>query len=359
MGTNTMQALVLHAVGDLRYERVPRPVPRAGEALVRVAAVGVCGSDVPRIFEHGTYRFPLIPGHEIAGVVEEVVGAGTRHRGERVTVKPIIPCGQCAYCQIGSFAQCASYDYLGSRTDGGFAEFVRVPQRNLVPLPESVDLVDAALAEPAAVALHALRQGGVEPGDVVAILGTGPIGMILAQWARILGAAKVLLTDVDGEKLRMAKELGLGITFDARKGDPVAWAERVSGGRRPDLVVEAAGVSATFEQALRMARPLGRVVIMGNPTGEVRLPQGTVSQILRKELTIKGTWNSCFTELPVDEWQVVVEMLAKGRLNLRGLISHRLPLSKGVEVLEMMRSRREAYNRVVLINEGAEEGERQ
>jgi L-iditol 2-dehydrogenase len=183
--------------------------------------------------------------------------------------------------------------------------------------------------------------------------------MILAQWARILGAAKVLLTDVDGEKLRMAKELGLGITFDARKGDPVAWAERVTGGRRPDLVVEAAGVSATFEQAIRMARPLGRVVIMGNPTGEVRLPQGTVSQILRKELTIKGTWNSCFTELPVDEWQVVVEMLAKGRLNLRGLISHRLPLSKGVEVLEMMRSRREAYNRVVLINEGAEEGERQ
>jgi L-iditol 2-dehydrogenase len=108
-----------------------------------------------------------------------------------------------------------------------------------------------------------------------------------------------------------------------------------------------------------MARPLGRVVIMGNPTGEVRLPQGTVSQILRKELTIKGTWNSCFTELPVDEWQVVLEMLAKGRLNLRGLISHRLPLSKGVEALEMMRSRREAYNRVVLINEGAEEGERQ
>jgi len=350
--TDMMQALVLHAVGDLRYERVPRPVPGAGEALVKVAAVGVCGSDLPRIFEHGTYQFPLIPGHEIAGIVEEVVGGGTRHRGERVTVKPLIPCRHCAYCQIGHFAQCVAYNYLGSRTNGGFAEYVCAPQSNLVPLPDEVELLDAALTEPAAVALHALQQGGVEPGDVVAILGTGTIGMILAQWARILGATKVLLSDVEPPKLRKATHLGLGLTFNAREGDPVAWAKRVTRGHRPDLVIEAAGVSATFEQALRMVRPLGRVVIMGNPAGDVLLPQGTVSQILRKELNIRGTWNSRFTELPVDEWQVVLNMLANGRLDLHSLISHRVPLSKGVEALEMMRSRREPYTRVVLVNEG-------
>ena len=178
MAMETMQALVLHGIGDLRYERVPRPVPGSGEALVRVVAVGVCGSDLPRIFEHGTYRFPLIPGHEIAGVVEEVVGIALRRPGERVTVKPLMPCGECAYCQVGDFAQCRSYDYLGSRSDGGFAEYVRAPQSNLVPVPEGVHMVDASLTEPAAVALHALRQGGVEPGDAVAILGTGPIGMM-------------------------------------------------------------------------------------------------------------------------------------------------------------------------------------
>jgi len=349
----TMQALVLHAVGDLRCERVPRPIPANGEALVRVAAVGVCGSDLPRIYEHGTHRFPLIPGHEIAGVVEEVAGAALRSPGERVTVKPLIPCGRCAYCEIGSFAHCTAYDYLGSRTDGGFAEYVLVPQGNLVPLPEGVDLVDAALTEPAAVALHALRQGRVEPGDVVAILGTGPIGMILAQWSHILGAGRVLLTDVDPRKLRLAARLGLGATFNAGEGDPVAWVEQVTNGQGPDLVIEAAGAGATFEQALRMARPLGRVVIMGNPAGEVRLPQGTVSQILRKELTIRGTWNSRFTELPVDEWGVVLDMLASGRLDLASVISHRVPLSRGLEALEMMRSRCESYSRVVLINESA------
>jgi len=358
MDGETMQALVLHGVGDLRCERVPRPIPKEGEALIRVVAAGVCGSDVPRVFEHGTYRFPLIPGHEIAGVVEDVVGAGAWRRGERVTVKPLIPCGECAFCQIGALAQCTAYDYLGSRSDGGFAEFVCAPQRNLVLVPEGVALTDAALTEPAAVALHALRQGGIEPGDVVAILGTGPIGMILAQWARILGAGRVLLTDVDPQKLRLAEQLGLGTTLNASQADPIAWAEQLTGGRRPDLVVEAAGVSATFEQALRMARPLGRVVIMGNPAGEVRLSQSTISQMLRKELTIRGTWNSRFTELPVDEWRVVLDMLADGRLNLGALISHRLPMSRGVEALEMMRSKSQPYNRVVLVNESAQHDNR-
>lgn len=347
--TESMSALVLHAVGDLRLERVPRPVPQAGEALVRVAAVGVCGSDLPRIYEHGTYRFPLIPGHEIAGTVEEVRGPGECRVGERVAVIPLVPCRRCAYCEIGAYAQCRAYDYLGSRRDGGFAEFVCAPVANLLPLPEGVDLVEAALTEPAAVALHALRQGGIEPGDTVAILGCGPIGMMLAQWARLLGAGRVLLVDIDDRKLHTARELALGETCNARAADPVAWAEALTGGRGVDLAVEAAGAGAAFEQALRMARALGRVVIMGNPSGDLVLPQATVSQALRKQLTIRGTWNSDFAALPVNEWQVVLEMLAAQRIALRPLISHRVPLAEGVRALEMMRERREEYNRVVLV----------
>lgn len=349
--TRMMNALVLHAVGDLRYEQVPRPTLRQGEALVRVVAVGVCGSDLPRVYEHGTYRFPLIPGHELAGVVVGLKGAGPHRPGERVTVKPLIPCGQCAYCEIGSFGQCLAYDYLGSRSDGAFAELVRVPQANLVPLPEGADLHDAALTEPAAVALHALRQGGVAPGDVVAILGSGPIGMMLAQWARVWGAGRVLLVDIDPQRLQVAQELGLGETYNARQGDPVAWAQRITRRQGADLVIEAAGTSATFEQALRMARPLGRVVIMGNPAGDVLLPQATVSQMLRKQLTVVGTWNSHFAALPVDEWSIVVEMLAARRIDLGSLITHRIPLAEGVRALEMMRDRREFYNRVVLVND--------
>lgn len=354
MAEAMMHALVLHAVGDLRYETVPRPIPKEGEALVRVAAVGICGSDVPRIYEHGTYRFPLIPGHEVAGVVEEVVAPGERIPGERVTVKPLIPCHACAYCEIGAYGQCVAYDYVGSRRDGAFAEYLCVPQGNLVPLPEGVPLLEAALTEPAAVALHALRQGGVQAGDTVAILGTGPIGMMVAQWARIGGAAEVLLVDIDPRKLAVAAELGLGRTFNAREGDPVAWSQEVTAGRGVALVIEAAGAPSTMEQVLCMVRPLGRVVLLGNPSTDVLLPQGTVSQVLRKQVTIRGTWNSHFAALPVDEWRTVLQMVAAGRLELSPLISHRLPLSQGVAALEMMRDRRAFYNRVVLLNEGLE-----
>ena len=194
---DTMQALVLHGIADLRLERVPVPAIRAGEVLVRVAAAGVCGSDIPRVYEHGAYHHPLIPGHEFSGVVAQV-SDDTRHRvRERVTVKPLIPCRRCPYCETGALAQCVSYDYLGSRSDGAWAEYVRVPEANLVPLPEGLSIVAAALSEPAAVALHAMRQGHVAAGDTVAILGTGPIGMILAQWARVVGAGQVLLLDID------------------------------------------------------------------------------------------------------------------------------------------------------------------
>jgi L-iditol 2-dehydrogenase len=349
-----MKALVLHALGDLRLEERPIPRPGPGEALVRVAAAGVCGSDLPRIYEHGAYGFPLIPGHEFSGIVVDVATENPCCIGERVTVKPLIPCKSCRYCEVGAFGQCVSYDYLGSRRDGAWAEYVCVPVENLLRLPREVDLVDAALTEPAAVALHALRQGGIEPGDVVAILGVGPIGMMAAQWARIWGADRILLVDIDERKLQTARRLWLGETWNARNGDPADWAQVQTEGRGVDLVVEAAGASVAFEQALRMARPLGRVVILGNPRGNVTLPQETVSQLLRKQLIVRGTWNSSFSALPVDEWRVTLDMIAGRRLDVRSLISHRAPLTEGIETIEMMHRAREYYSRVVLVNPGVE-----
>ncbi|MCY3021591.1 MAG: alcohol dehydrogenase catalytic domain-containing protein, partial [Planctomycetota bacterium] len=135
----TMQALVLHAVGDLRVERVPRKQPRAGEVLVRVAFCGVCGSDLPRLFIRGTYRFPTVCGHELAGTVAECgEGVTGLPLGEKVTLFPLLWCGHCAACEHGHYARCINYDYLGSRSDGGFAEYVVAPRRNILPLPPNV-----------------------------------------------------------------------------------------------------------------------------------------------------------------------------------------------------------------------------
>ncbi|MDW8322262.1 MAG: alcohol dehydrogenase catalytic domain-containing protein, partial [Armatimonadota bacterium] len=144
-----MKALVLHAVGNLRYEEVPLPEPGAGEVLVRVAYCGVCGSDIPRIFSKGTYRYPLIPGHEFAGVVERCgEGVSAFAPGDRVAVFPLVWCGRCAACEKGRYVQCEQYDYLGSRRDGAFADYVVAPARNLLRVPEGVSLQDAAMTEP-------------------------------------------------------------------------------------------------------------------------------------------------------------------------------------------------------------------
>ncbi len=154
-----MKALRLYAPGDLRLEDVPIPFPKPDEVLVRVLACGVCGSDIPRIFEHGTYKYPLVPGHEFSGIIEKVGSeTGKDWVGRHVVIYPLIPCRQCSSCYSGLYTQCLNYDYLGSRRDGGFAEYVTVPRSNIIPAPDGVPGMLSAMTEPCAVALHAVRH---------------------------------------------------------------------------------------------------------------------------------------------------------------------------------------------------------
>jgi len=345
-----MKSAVLHAIGDLRYEDTPMPKPCIGEAMIKVRAAGVCGSDIPRVMKKGTYSFPLIPGHEFAGEVVEI-GTGTESCsvkiGDRVAVFPLIPCGKCVYCQIGEYAQCDDYNYLGSRRDGGFAEYVVAPIENLVPVPDNVDFECAAMAEPASVALHALRRTGVDVGDNVVILGAGTIGIILAQWARICGAGRVFVTDIAQDKLKVAMDYGFSC-INSKLEDPV---ERIIKGteRGADISIEAAGTPVTFEQSLRMTRKLGKVILMGNVSGDVVIPERTASIILRSQLAIYGTWNSSITAIPKNEWRTALHFMSSGVLNLKPLITHRFPLSEANKAFDMMYNRREFFNKVIFV----------
>lgn len=346
-----MKACVLHAAGDLRVETVETPRPGPGRVLLRVAACGVCGSDIPRVFEKGTYRFPLIPGHEFAGVVEELgEGVNPAWLGKTAAVFPLIPCRNCPMCLIGAYAQCADYDYLGSRSDGAFAGHVTVPEWNLVPVPEGLSPLEAAMCEPAAVAAHALRRAAPDPGGTVMIFGAGPIGLMLAQWAAAWGAARVLLADIDPEKLRFAREQGFTGTCNPLEADPAEWARTLTGGGA-DVVIEGSGSGAAFAQAVKCARPFGSVVLMGNPAGAMTLPQQAYSTVLRNELRLLGTWNSVYAAPPRDEWRMALDAMASGRLRALPLVSHRVPLEGLPEALEMMRDRRGFFNKVMLVNE--------
>ena len=188
-----MKAWVLHKANDFQFNEVDTPVLEANEVLVAVKAVGICGSDIPRVYQTGAHRHPLIPGHEFSG---EVVAVGekvdSKWLQKRVGIFPLIPCKKCMPCKKKQYEMCRNYDYLGSRRDGGFAEYVAVPKENLLELPDQVDFEEAAMLEPMAVAVHAIRRMDVQTSDTVVVCGLGTIGMLLLLFLMEKGVKNIL-----------------------------------------------------------------------------------------------------------------------------------------------------------------------
>lgn len=345
-----MDALVLHGVGDLRQDQVGMPEPLAGEVRVKIGYCGVCGSDIPRCFVKGTYHFPTVPGHEFAGTID-ALGAGVEgfEVGQPVAVFPLLWCGKCEACQRKAYAQCSDYDYLGSRSDGAFADYVTAPTANLIPVPDGVSLREAAMAEPAAVARHAVQRAGeMKDGESVAVFGAGPIGLMVAQWARAAGGG-VMLVDIVPEKLEQAKELGFEKSFNSMSGDPVEWINEQTGGEGAAVCIEAAGVPITMIQASKAVARAGRLVLMGNPSADVTLPAAVISQLMRREVSLWGTWNSFYDpEAATDDWRESLAAMADGRLQADRLVTHDVPFAEGIGALEMMRDQSEFFSKVML-----------
>lgn len=329
-----MKAYVLHGIGDLRYENRPLPELRPGWALVRVLAAGICSSDIPRIFEKGTYHFPTVPGHEFCGQVEAVADeSDSGWVGKRVGVFPLIPCKTCDSCKKTQYETCSHYDYLGSRRDGGFAEYVAAPVWNLMELPNAVSDVQGALLEPAAVALHAVRRAGIRPGEQVCVVGSGAIGLLAGQWAKRYGAARVMIKGRNEAKRELVQHCGLTYC--------------VSTGGNYDCVIEAAGTNQALEESLALAAPGGRVVLIGNPDGDRKLSQNVYWSILRKQLTLIGTWNSSYGYAESD-WAETARAMAAGELIATPIVTHifdQLSLKKG---LAIVRDGSEPHGRVVI-----------
>jgi L-iditol 2-dehydrogenase len=338
-----MRAAILHAPGDIRIEAVPEPTPAAGHALVRVDAVGVCGSDIPRILTKGAHRLPVIPGHEFCGTVVATNGVAVPV-GQRVTVPPLIPCFRCDPCRRGLFSLCRDYSYFGSRQDGAYSQLVSVPATNLLPVPEAVDDVAAASVDPAAIALHAIWRCGLTVGERVAVVGAGPIGLFAVQWAAIVGASTIVALDVMEQKLQLAAALGATETRDAGDADDLTGSV--------DVVVETAGVPAAERQAVRLAAARGRVVFIGIPVQNVTFDQATFDHLLRQEVDLHGAWNSFSAPFPGREWTVTVDMMARGRLATAEIVSHREALDQLPGVLERMGQRQEFFSKVMFFPNG-------
>ena len=348
-----MKAQILYGIGNIKYTDAQIPVPVREQALIKLTRCGICGSDVPRVFKTGAHSMPLIPGHEMAGVVEKCQ-IRPDLVGKRVGVFPLIPCKKCAQCLAGRYEMCENYDYLGSRRDGGFAEYVAAPVWNLLPVPDSVSDDEAAMLEPMAVAVHAMRQITISKGDNIVVCGLGTIGLLVAMFLRDAGYRNVFCIgnkDVQLEKL-MAMGYEPGQFCDVRRREPESYILEVTDGKRADVYFECIGRSESYEQAVKCTGPLGRVMLVGNPASDMELTRQTYWQILRNQLTLQGTWNSGFNGIDGndDDWRYVLERLADWSMGFRpsDLITHRLQLSQLQDGLDIMRRKSEEYVKIMI-----------
>lgn len=332
----TMQAAVYRGMNDVRLETVPVPKIGPGELLVRVHTCGICGTDLKKIAT-GSHSAPRIFGHETAGVVA-AIGEGVEEfrRGDRVVVFHHIPCGECYYCRHKTFAQCETYKKVGCTagfepSGGGFAEYVRVMdwivRKGTVPIPPGVSFEQACFVEPVNTCLKGIERLRLEPGETVLVIGQGPIGIILAVLAQRAGAT-VVTSDLYPQRLTISKESGLGSVIDASRTDPVKAVRETTEGRGADAVILAVGGNSLIRSAMDGVRPGGRVLLFAQTVhGETTVDPGAICV---DEKTLLGSYSAS-----VELQEESVRFVMGREMNLERLISHRFPLSRAVEGLNL------------------------
>lgn len=343
-----MKAVRLYRPGDIRYEEVEIPQIKENEVLINVKATGACGSDIPRAMETGAHVSPIILGHEFAGKVKEV-GKGVKNikKNDRVTAYPLLPCYQCEFCESGMYNLCNNYSYIGSRENGSFAEYIKLPAENVLKLYHNVDYETGATTDPAAVALHGFRKAHLNPGDKVAIIGAGAIGLFALQWAKILGARQTLVIDLFDEKLKIAEDLGADDLINANKRDVVKEVLDKTAGEGVDIVIESAGVKSSQAVSLLIANKLAKIVFIGISHNSLKLSEKQVDNLLRKELNIIGSWNSIHRTLSINEWKTSLHFMSIGQLRAKPIISHKFGLKDAKKAFEMMYNQSEIFIKVM------------
>ena len=322
-----MRASVLRGVGDVAVQERPVPVPGPDEVLVRIASVGVCGSDV-HYYEHGrigryVVEQPLVLGHEAGGAVAGLGSAVTSHQiGQRVSLEPGVPCRACTQCLSGRYNLCPDVVFFATPPhDGAFCEYVALPALFAHPVPEGVSDDAAALVEPLSVGVWACRRAGVRLGSRVLVTGAGPIGLLAAQAARASGAAEVVVTDVSAARLALAAGWGLGTLDVSQESLPDA-------GYEPDVLLECSGQPGPTAEAIGVMARAGRVILVGMGGDVLPLPLPVVQE---RELWITGAFRYAGT------WPAAIEMAAGGAVDLDALVTGHFTLDQVEQALTAAR----------------------
>jgi L-iditol 2-dehydrogenase len=339
-----MRALVLTEYKRLQVRDVPEPVAGDADALVRVRACGICGSDVHGFDGSSGRRIPpAVMGHVAVGVVERVGSAvrGLAH-GDRVTFDSTVSCGRCEFCRHGRSNLCEARRVLGVscgdyRLDGAFAELVAVPAHIVYPLPADVAFEDAAMVEPVAVAVHAVARAPL-PARTAVVVGAGTIGLLVIQALRAAGAERVIAVDVDEGKLALARRLGAEVGLNPASADVPAEVRRLFDGGA-EVAIECVGATEPIKTAVACVRRGGAVVLVGNVTPAIQLP---LQAVVTGEITLVGT---CASN---GEYPRAIELLRTGAIDVRPLISAVAPLEEGPALFDRLYAREPGLMKVVL-----------
>lgn len=329
-----MRALLLKGKELLEVEEISEPVPVQGEALVEVLRGGICGSDMEKYDGSRNMELPRVMGHEFAGVIRAIEG-GEQYSfqpGDRVVAEPMVGCGVCHSCRGGNYNVCHKRVILGAEVDGVFAQLVRIPLHNLIPVPDGVPIEEAALVQPVAVTVHAMRRTSLVAGGTVAVLGAGPIGALLGMSARAFGADTVVFTEPNPFRRALMEKMGFSV-IDPEARDPVPEALSMlkSGEGGFDVAFDAAGAGDTISQALRMVRVQGEVSLIAKYRGD---PQVGINEAQKREVNFITARAHTF-----EDFGTALKMIASRRIDVRPLITNEIGLEEMPEAFRMLKDR--------------------
>ena len=336
------RAAFMTGIRKLEFRDVPVPAPKAGEVLVKVEYVGICGSDV-HYFEHGrigdfVVEGDFILGHECAGTVVELGEGVTTHKvGDRVALEPGATCGKCEFCKTGRYNLCPDVRFLATPPyHGCFENYIAFPAELAFHLPDSIPAKEGALIEPLSVGLEAADVANVKLGDSVVILGSGCIGLMALLACKARGAADVIVVDVIGKRLEKAKELGATAVINAAETDTAAEVMRLTGGAGAEIVMETAGAVKTTQQTVDVVKRGGRIVLVGLPPEDV-IPYN-FSRLMGKVAELRTIFRY------KNQYPVAIRAIASGKIDVSGIVTHEFAFS---DLAEAMRVNIEEKNEVV------------
>lgn len=339
---STMNQQVMTAPHTIEIREVPVPEVKPGQALVAMKRVGVCGSDI-HVFhgQHPYVTYPLTQGHEVSGeIVALGEGVTSLAIGQKVTIEPQVTCGQCHPCRHGKYNLCENLKVMGFQTTGAASEYFAVDAAKITPLPDSMTFEEGAMIEPLAVTVHAAKRVGDVTGKKVAVLGAGPIGILLVQTLKAFGAAEVLVTDVSDLRLELASECGADYVFNTREADFGKVVVESFGPDKADLIYDCAGNNITMGQAIQNARK-GSIIVL------VAVFAGMATVDLAK---LNDSEIDLYTSMMYrhDDYVDAIRIVSEGQVNLKPLVSKHFPLSQYQDAYEFIDNNRETTMKVLI-----------